>query len=205
MKNVNTIIFDLGEVIIDLDAPRVIEAFEQRSGNRSSNIKEMLVTSSLLHKFETGKMEEIDFADEVMKLLEMNLTFQEFELIWNYMLKGIPKARLELLDNLRQNHQILILSNTNSIHQRKFDQMIDDLTGKGSMSALVDKAHYSHDLGYRKPEKKIYELLIDEHHLTPQKTMFLDDRADNIEAAGSLGIQAIQIKNPDQLFDVFPI
>lgn len=53
--------------------------------------------------------------------------------------------------------------------------------------------------GMKKPERRIYELLIDRFDLTPSRTLFIDDRADNTQAAREAGWRALQFTSPQQL------
>ena len=71
------------------------------------------------------------------------------------------------------------------------------------MADIVDFAHYSHIMGMRKPDEIIYSTLIDQHNLNPERSVFFDDRKDNIEAAKKLGINGVQITHTDHLFEIF--
>ena len=54
-------------------------------------------------------------------------------------------------------------------------------------------------VGCRKPSPQIYRLALDVLQCDPEEVVFIDDRAANVEAAGSLGIHAIRYKGPEQL------
>ncbi|MEO3429239.1 HAD family phosphatase [Pelagibius sp. CAU 1746] len=53
--------------------------------------------------------------------------------------------------------------------------------------------------GIKKPDRRIYELLIRRFGLRPSRTLFIDDRADNAEAARNAGWQALHFHSPAQL------
>ncbi|MEQ8337186.1 MAG: HAD-IA family hydrolase, partial [Cyclobacteriaceae bacterium] len=57
-------------------------------------------------------------------------------------------------------------------------------------------------IGLRKPEASCYNYVIDHSQLKPERTLFLDDNRANITSAQSLGIQAVQVKYPDQIFQI---
>ena len=67
---------------------------------------------------------------------------------------------------------------------------------------MVHKAYYSHLLGLRKPDPNIYKRVIDLQNLNPTKTLFFDDRHENINMAQDFGIQAIQVEYSDQILDL---
>ena len=50
-----------------------------------------------------------------------------------------------------------------------------------------------------KPDPAIFELLLDRFGLTAPETMFVDDSSDNVRAAESLGMQAIEFDSPERL------
>jgi 2-haloacid dehalogenase len=53
--------------------------------------------------------------------------------------------------------------------------------------------------GVAKPDRKVFELLLDRFGLTPESTLFIDDSAKNVAAARAAGIQAIEFESPAQL------
>src|SRR3546814_16059952 len=53
--------------------------------------------------------------------------------------------------------------------------------------------------GMKKPDRRIYDLLIGRFALTPARTLFIDDRADNAQAARDAGWQAIVFTSAEEL------
>lgn len=201
LRDLDTIIFDLGEVIVDLDPQAVVDEFSRLTQADGKEVRDLIVQSNHLYDYETGKLSNQEFADAVNELFNTNVSYEDFENAWNLMIKGISEQRLLLLENLMKTHRVLILSNTNKMHEDYFDEMVTGLTGK-LMKDFAHTAYYSHLIGYRKPESAIYEYVIDQQGLNPQKTLFLDDRSDNIAAAKEVGLQAIQVDYPDQIFEL---
>tara|TARA_Y100001972_G_C7660631_1_gene333167 strand:- start:1417 stop:2055 length:639 start_codon:yes stop_codon:yes gene_type:complete len=205
LSKIDTIIFDLGGVIVDLDPVAVIEKLSKHAGvdlGPMDKMKEFIVSSPILIQYETGKSSEEQFLTDMNELLKANMSMEEFEEAWNLMLGNIPEKRLNLMRSLGQNFNTMILSNTNGIHERKFDEMVNEATGEEGMHSFVHLAHYSHKIGLRKPEVSCYNYVIDHSQLKPERTLFLDDNMANITSAQSLGIQAVQVKYPDQIFEI---
>lgn len=50
--------------------------------------------------------------------------------------------------------------------------------------------------GVAKPDRKVFELLLDRFGLTPGTTIFIDDSPKNVAAARAAGIQAIEFESP---------
>ena len=68
---------------------------------------------------------------------------------------------------------------------------------------LFHKAYFSFDLHLLKPNPEVYEFVINQHGLIPAETLFLDDKAENIEAAKKLGIITYQLTKPERIRDIF--
>ena len=201
LKDTETIIFDLGEVIIDLDSKRVIDQFQKHSDKSAKDIIRLISKSQDLIDYEVGKMTDVEFCQVVNELLSIELSQASFEAIWNSFLGTIQLDKLHLMLDLKEKFNVLILSNTNAIHQSAFDRRVGELIPSKTMADMVHTAYYSHELGLRKPDPHIYQKVIDLQNLNPAKTIFFDDRLENITAAQDRGIQAIQVTYSDQILD----
>jgi len=201
LKDTETIIFDLGEVIIDLDSKRVIDQFQKYSDKSAEDIIRLISKSQDLIDYEVGKMTDVEFCQVVNELLSIELSQASFEAIWNSFLGIIKLDKLHLMLALKEKFNVLILSNTNAIHQRAFDRRVGEHIPSKTMADLVHTAYYSHELGLRKPDPHIYQKVIDLQNLNPAKTIFFDDRLENITAAQDSGIQAIQVTYSNQILD----
>ena len=201
LKDTETIIFDLGEVIIDLDSKRVIDQFQKQSDKSAEDIIRLISKSQDLIDYEVGKMTDAEFCQVVNELLSIELSQASFEAIWNSFLGIIKLDELHLMLALKEKFNVLILSNTNAIHQRAFDRRVGEHIPSKTMADMVHTAYYSHELGLRKPDPHIYQKVIDLQNLNPAKTIFFDDRLENITAAQDSGIQAIQVTYSDQILD----
>jgi FMN phosphatase YigB (HAD superfamily) len=62
---------------------------------------------------------------------------------------------------------------------------------------LFDAAFPSGDVGFRKPELKFYNHVLEKigHVHTPDRVVFVDDKIENVLAARSLGIRSIQFQD----------
>jgi len=199
LAGINTIIFDLGEVIIDLHPEKVIQYLSRMWKIDANQIKSLIVDNSQLIDYETGRIDELQMLDSIQRDFQTQITVDEFEYGWNLMIGDISQKRKNLLEILRKDYQVLFLSNTNAMHERAFDTLAREKFSISSLSVLVDRAYYSHNMGLRKPDKEIYKALIDDQNLNPRECLFLDDRMDNILSASELGIKTLQITTPNQI------
>ncbi|MEM0941113.1 MAG: HAD family phosphatase [Bacteroidota bacterium] len=204
LRGIDAIIFDFGNVLIDLDYPRIIQEFKKVATKNQDNIRKLIMNSKVMMKFETGEIGPERFRASVNKILGMDLSEDNFDQIWNSMLKSITKERMDKVLKIRNKFDTYILSNSNILHEIAFEEMVMDATGKLSIREYVKKTYFSHEVGMRKPNRDIYEFVIEDINNYASRMLFLDDRLDNIEAARAVGMKAIQIFNPDrQLNEIF--
>ena len=71
--------------------------------------------------------------------------------------------------------------------------------GDRSLEARFDAVVISCEVGFSKPDPRIYQLCLDRLGLAARETLFVDDRADNIEGAERVGLQTLQFEGPDAL------
>lgn len=191
---VTTLIFDLGGVIVDLAPERTVEAFVKLSGRRTDEVTQTCLTHRAFPDFETGKTSESIFRDAVREVFSVTADDAAIDQCWNAMLLGLPARKLEMLTTLKSHVTTLALSNTNSIHIR----YVNDVLLRGNpLDHYFHHAHYSHNLGMRKPGAEIYQHVLSVHGLKVDETFFMDDNVDNIAAAKALGIQTQWIEHPD--------
>ncbi|MEO9869090.1 HAD family hydrolase [Ekhidna sp.] len=201
LQGIDAIIFDFGNVLIDLDYPRVIRQFSKVAKKNQEEIEELVVTAPVLQKFEMGMIEPDEFRAKINSLLGTNMGERQFEQIWNSMLKSITKERMDKVLKIGERFDTFILSNTNMIHEIAYEEMIMMETGKDSLRDFVKEVYYSHEIGMRKPNLNCYNFVIDDIGLYASRMLFLDDRLDNVEAAQKAGMKALQILDPDRQLD----
>jgi len=201
--HIKNVIFDLGDVIIDISIPGTIANFSNRSGISPERVREIYSTSGIFLDYEKGKISDEEFYRGANSLFGTDMSFEEFCGIWNGMLIRIPAERLRLLEKVSAQFRIFLLSNTNDIHLKCFNQMMEEVSPGKPLSDYFERAYFSHHLGMRKPDAEIFEFVLQENNLNPAETLFLDDNPENISGASRLGIQATIIKHPNILFEIF--
>jgi glucose-1-phosphatase len=190
MGAIKNIIFDLGGVLLDIDYQKTIDAFAQLGIPHFETMFSQFKADALFEKLETGQIAEEAFYMAIQQRTSAHLTHSEIEAAWNALILDFRTESLQVLDRLSKTHQLFLLSNTNHIHQRYFKELFRRQTGKPSLDAYFVKAWYSNEVGLRKPNADIYEYALQDGHLQPGKTVFIDDTLLNVEAARKLGIQS---------------
>jgi putative hydrolase of the HAD superfamily len=195
IKGVKHIIFDLGGVLLNIDYHKTTAAFQALGVPNFDALYSQREQIDLFDALETGKIEAATFYDELNQLMQTNFTHEQLATAWNAMLLDWPLRRLQILQQLQNQFDLFLLSNTNSIHEAAFTQSLQQTHGIPSIALYFDKAYFSHRLGLRKPDSKAFQYILDTHGLSPAATLFIDDSVQHIEAAQSLGIQTIHLSN----------
>ena len=190
---IKNIIFDLGGVVLDIDENIVYKELEKLGINTSelAHSKEFI---DIMSKFDTGIYTAPTFRKKTKALLGLEkMTDQKFDTIWNAMLLDIPRERIEAIEKVKKHYKIFLMSNSNVIH---YDLYVRDLQlrfGYNEFDELFNKSYFSFAEHLEKPDPRFFELILDHEGLLPEETLFIDDTAENIKAAKSLGINTYHI------------
>jgi len=204
MKNdkIKNIIFDLGDVILNIDVPVASLSFSKLSGREQQEILDLFKEKDLFRQFETGSLDETGFRNYIRELLVFpDWTDNMIDTAWNSLLLDLPPERVELLKNLRTRYRLFLLSNTSSIHITQVNKILEAATGVKKLDDLFDKVYLSYEMGLMKPDPAIYQQVLEEQGLVAEETLFLDDNADNIKAAATLGIATIHVCKPTTILE----
>ena len=195
---INTIIFDFGDVFINLDKQATVIALENL-GLKQWN--EDLTQLNL--QFEKGLISEENFLLGVQKHIP-NASIEDILCAWNAILLDFPLHRLEFLQKLSKKYRLFLLSNTDSIHIETFERE-NGVSFYSDFYQCFEKVYFSFEIGLRKPDTEIFNYLIHKYELSPKRTLFVDDKKDNTDAAKTLGLQVwnLQVGQEDvvELFD----
>jgi epoxide hydrolase-like predicted phosphatase len=202
LKNIDTVIFDIGNVIIDIDYEVMIASFKKIAHTDIHTLISYHQQNQFFDLFEKGKISVPEFRQGLRKFLKDDVTDAEIDHAWDSILIHYPPAKFQLLQELKKDFRVLALSNINEIHVSAIDRAVKKHFGATDMRSYFHHVYYSHEVGHRKPEKEIYELVLDEEKLDPARTLFIDDKAENTEAAAGLGIQVYHLSDRDSLLSI---
>lgn len=200
--SIKNIVFDLGDVIINIDVPRAAQSFATLSGRETTEVIRLFEEGKVFRQFETGQLDAPGFRAYVRQLLD-NSGWEDAEIdtAWNSLLLDLPADRVELLKQLGKNYRLFLLSNTSSIHIEAINKILHQASGVSNLDDLFEKIFLSYEMGIMKPHPDIYQRVLEEAGIRAEETLFLDDNADNIRAASALGIQTIHVQKPLTILD----
>jgi HAD superfamily hydrolase (TIGR01509 family) len=195
---INAIIFDFGDIFINLDKPATISGLQKLGMTEWNNELDQLNLS-----FEVGAISPEDFIGGFQKQLP-NASKEDILRAWNAVLADFPFYRLEFLQELSKKYRLFLLSNTDSIHINTFEEK-SGVSFYKDFYDCFEKVYFSFDIGMRKPDPKIYQFVLDQNNLVAENTLFVDDKTENTDSAAALGIKVwnLQVGKEDvvDLFD----
>lgn len=194
---INTIIFDFGDVFINLDKQATIDALQKLG---LSEWNEDLDQLNL--KYEVGAISEEDFLFGIQNHIP-KASIEEISSAWNAILLDFPLYRLEFLQMLSKKYRLFLLSNTDAIHIDTFEQKTG-ITFYSDFYKCFEKVYFSFEVGIRKPNPEIYNYLLKNHGLQAKQTLFIDDKKENTDAAAALGFQVWNLQvGKEDVVDLF--
>ena len=202
MKNIKSIIFDLGGVLLNICYQNTIDEFEKLGVDNSSNFYSKKIQTTIFDLLETGKISKNEFVNAINKSCK-SVTTEQILYAWNSMLLDLPKNRTTLLKNLKEKYQLFLLSNTNSIHIKEFKSRLGEEKYLEFYN-LFEKVYYSHKIGVRKPNTEAFLLVLDENNLKEKEVLFIDDSPQHIDGAKELGIHTYHVKDNEEITTLFP-
>ncbi|MGB5928656.1 MAG: HAD family phosphatase [Cyclobacteriaceae bacterium] len=202
IREATALIFDLGGVIIDIEPEYTLRQLTMLPHTR----RERLDMKSLAHlsfRLETGLTDEDTFRDELRNILKTSVPNEAIDDAWNGMLLTIDPAKIALLEDLREQYDLYLLSNTNPIHLREVHNRLQAAGTYRNFDQLFTECYYSHLEGLKKPNPELFRHVIVKNKLDADTTFFLDDLAENLSGAAEAGLQVSHVNTPDHLFQLF--
>jgi len=176
---IKNVIFDLGKVLIDYDFDKFFQnmRFAPNARTLDEANEEILL-------FESGKFEKTGFYNIMKSIYGFDKTIDEFYKYWCDVFWEIPQM-IEIAKSLNDKFNLYIFSNTDQAH---FPYIWEKFP---SIHFFGDNLMLSHELGHVKPDISAFDEVLDRFSLNPFETLFIDDRADNIQSAYAVGFATI--------------
>lgn len=196
---IEAIIFDMGGVLLDLDIPKGREGFREYLGyEKADEILDASHGRGLYADIESGRLNADEFRSEILKDSRPGTDPEMVDKAMWSLLLDIAPYKFDLLKQMKEKYDIYLLSNNNPISWVRCKQVFDE--GGASVEELFNRIFLSFELKSLKPSREIYEKMvagIPEHR--PENMLFIDDSMFNVEAAQSVGLNALYYPQGDDL------
>lgn len=192
---IKNIIFDLGGVIMTIDQNMALSRFKAIGLVDADKFLNPYTQSGIFGDVEEGKITADEFRIELGHIIGREISYDECKYCWLGYRKEVPSRNLDLLKHLRSNgYRLILLSNTNPFMMswaltKNFDG------GKASLDDYFDSLYLSYRLGVMKPDQKFFQIVLENEHILPEESLFVDDGLRNIEVADRLGFNTICPQN----------
>ncbi|MDR0714517.1 MAG: HAD family phosphatase [Bacteroidales bacterium] len=202
-KPIKNIIFDLGNVLIAIDPELTLAHFRELGVADFDRLYTLIRQADLFNRLETGKITVPAFREAIRRHAGLPLTDRQIDDAWCAMLLDFPDENITLLCRLRNRYRLFLFSNTNRIHIDYYLNRLEREKGSPLLPDLFDHTFYSHEIGFRKPDREAFRYVLEYAGLKPAETLFIDDLEHNVTGARSVGIQACRFTKNDRLTDWF--
>lgn len=197
---IKALIFDFGNVFLNLDLEKAIQDTFELLEIESLSDEQL----SFNYLYEQGLIT----TEEFMEFYQDNfpkLSKQDLIQLWNSMLKDLPQHRLAFIQKLaaEKKYKLILLSNTNVLHIKWVKENIPSYK---TFKNCFDAFYLSHEIGLRKPDKTVFEFVLNNNQLASNECLFIDDTKEHIIGASKLGIHTWNIDpKQDDITNLFTI
>ena len=191
---IQNLIFDVGNVLIEYRWFEMLTEDYGLSADEANRIGEEMFEPDLWGVDLDGGKITLDEA-----IMEYGRMYPEDITVIEWFLRNgelMAVKRPEIWDKVaalkEKGYKIYILSNYSK-------ELFEKHTRDASFLKVLDGGIVSYQVKEIKPGRRIYELLLNKYDLKAEDCLFFDDREDNVEAARTMGIQAIQVTSREML------
>lgn len=195
------VIFDFGNVIINIEFQRIYQTFAKFTSKPVAYIEKRITEDQIFRRYESGQFTDEEFREVIRQTLGFPLSDHEVDTAWNAILLDIPTDRIDLVNTIRLKYPVYLLSNTNNIHITASNNYLKKVHGIKSLDLLFDKLYLSYEMGMWKPDAEIYHEVLRSNKLQPNEVIFFDDNQHNIESAKAIGMQTILVEAPTSIVE----
>ena len=177
-------IFDLGQVLVKVDFQNFCSEFSKEFNcDLSEHLKE--INKGYHSDFMVGKTSGEQFHQLICQYFDHYLSINKFKNIWSTMLDGPLQDTVKILNTMIENNQpVAILSNTDPWHFEQCQRFVPTLNN-------IKNVFLSYELNLRKPDPEIFIKVAQKLSVMPSQCLLIDDSIENVQAARSVGYDAI--------------
>jgi putative hydrolase of the HAD superfamily len=198
---VEALLFDLGNVILDIDFRRTTARWAAYAGSDAKTLwKRYRPGDPAYHQHERGQLNDAGYFAALRAMLEIDISDAQFLDGWNATFGGPIAGVEEWIAPACAALPSYVFSNTNPAHEIYFRANYGDLLEP------FRTVFTSSGIGHRKPDREAFDHVVREMGVAPGRVLFFDDALPNIEGARAAGLQAVHVRsNADVLEALRPI
>ena len=184
--DINAIIFDLGNVFVNVHYDIFFKKIQRVSDPPADEIARVMSPEKIL--FDKGQIPKETFYENIRQKLHLPIGMDTFFDWWNQIF-SLDENMVDLGGKLSKNYQTFLLTNIDEIHYLYLKEKYFS-----KLSFLRDLM-LSFEVGYCKPERRIYAKCLNKFKVKPERGLFIDDKKENVEAASEIGFSVLHHLN----------
>lgn len=193
-NQIKAVVFDLGNVLIPFNYLITVDKLNNIDSGLGNRFRARYEDNYHLHqRYETWSVSTEDFTRMLMDWTEYKVEPEELLKIYSEIFT-FNEDVIALLPKIKENYKLYLLSNTNYIHKEY------GYRNYGFFEHF-DKLFLSHEVGYRKPQKEVYQFVQNYNGFLPGEHIFIDDVLEYVEGAKSCGWNGIQFTGYNNLLE----
>lgn len=187
---VKAIIFDLGGVLFTNGTAAFVKNIMARYGYDETEVRDVL-DGKLGSLYREAKISREEFWRRAIEALDLRETMEQLESEWVASYEIIEGTK-NIIEALTKTYKIYFLSD--NVRER-----VEQLEQKYHFLSLFSGGIFSHEVGVRKPDPRLYRIILDLAQADPQEAIYIDDKHNFLSPAHALGITTFEFTTPDQL------
>ena len=174
-QNIGAILFDLGNVLIDIDFYRCARLWSDHAGIPAHVLASRFRIDDAYKAFECGKLDAPAFYEALRGQLEISLPDDTMREGWNAIIRDEKPGIRDCLEQLARRYPLYVLTNTNPEHENIWTEK-----HRGLLSHFKEIFVSSH-MGCRKPDAAAYLHVSRSIGAPCSKILFFDDAEENVQ------------------------
>ena len=194
MSNISTIIFDLGNVLIDWNPRHVFNDTYFDSIEKRDYFLNHICTMDWNEEQDAGRSIVKATQELIAKFPDWEQPIRDYYGRWTDMLGGPIPETVEIFRQLKESGKYKLYALTNWQAG-----LFDIALVRYNFLHWFDGRVVSGEEKMKKPAPEFYQLLLNRHNIKAEEALFIDDNLRNVKAATLLGIESIHFQSPQQL------
>lgn len=190
---IKTVIFDLGGVLIDWN-PRYMYRKIFDDEVKMEDFLANITTMDWNEQQDAGRKWSVATELLVKEHPEFEMEIRAYFDRWTEMLNGAIQGTVDILNEIHGSGKYRLYALTNWS-----DELFHHALERFDFLQLFEGIVVSGAENMKKPDLRIYNLILDRYQIEAETAVFIDDSQRNIDAAKKVKIQTIHFKSPKQL------
>jgi 2-haloacid dehalogenase len=200
MAGINTVIFDLGNVLIDWNPHHVFTDNYFDTPEKKDYFFNHICTMDWNEEQDAGRSIVEATQELIKKFPDWEQPIRDYYGRWTEMLGGPIHESVEIFRQLKKSGKYKTYALTNWQAG-----LFDIALVRYNFLHWFDGRVVSGEEKMRKPSAEFYQRLLDRYSVNPSEAIFIDDNLRNIKAAEAMGIRSIHFQSPQQLLNDLPL